>query len=150
MRNALSFCRHGLEGRRYPFVALRVRRGPQYFTDPHMTQYLAKLRNRAFLSQSGRCFYCRLPMFISSPEELGFLAHCKGLQATAEHLHAKCDGGKNTASNIAAACRTCNSRRHQMAKPLDPDRYARHVQKKLSAGGWHPTPWLKEFKRRFG
>lgn len=35
------------------------------------------------------------------------------LQCTAEHLRARCDGGKNCPKNIVAACLSCNAGRHQ-------------------------------------
>ncbi|MEH6550658.1 MAG: HNH endonuclease [Pseudomonadales bacterium] len=65
------------------------------------------------------------------------LGQCRGLQCTAEHLHARQDGGDNTSSNIVAACLRCNGRRHQKAKAMEPDRYLNYVANRLRKGGWH-------------
>ena len=59
-------------------------------------------------------------------------------QCTAEHLLARCDGGKDQETNIVAACLFCNSKRHQRKKPLGPPRYKAHIQKRLEQGKWHP------------
>jgi len=53
------------------------------------------------------------------------------LQATAEHLVARCKGGTDAPDNIVAACRFCNTRRHQTKHPLTPEAYARRVQARL-------------------
>lgn len=58
------------------------------------------LRRRACADQGGRCFYC--------------LQHM-GSDVTAEHLVARMDGGKDTPSNVVAACRRCNAARHQLS-----------------------------------
>jgi 5-methylcytosine-specific restriction endonuclease McrA len=102
---------------------------------------LAKLRHRAFHAQAGRCCYCGLPMFLSSPPP-----GCKGLLATAEHLHPRSEGGKDLAGNIAAACLHCNRTRHRSPTPLSAEDYAKRVQKRLKAGGWHPKAVLQAMK----
>ena len=53
-------------------------------------------------------------------------------QCTAEHLVARCDGGKNTASNIVAACRECNSTRHRRNVPLSPLRWKKVRMKRAA------------------
>lgn len=62
-----------------------------------MANRLQRLRQSAYRAQNGRCIYCARPM---------------GEHATAEHLHARQDGGADHRDNIAAACRGCNHRRH--------------------------------------
>lgn len=85
--------------------------------------HLQKLRARSCSMQGGICFYCRLPM---------------GADVTAEHLVARMDGGKNTRSNIVAACRRCNALRHGLfpgAAP-DPETYQAYVLLMRMAGLW--------------
>lgn len=59
-------------------------------------------------------------------------------KCTAEHLLARCDGGKDQEHNIVAACIFCNSKRHQRKTPLVPPEYRAHIQKRLQKGKWHP------------
>lgn len=107
-----------------------------------MTSRLAKLRHSAFQAQVGLCFYCGLPMWESNPEAF---AHALGLtlpqahrlQATAEHLHARCDGGLDARDNIVAACRHCNQMRHESRKnSRDWKAYRRVVATRMTAGAW--------------
>ncbi|MEJ1128404.1 HNH endonuclease [Variovorax sp. CCNWLW225] len=61
-----------------------------------------------------------------------------GKDVTAEHLVARIDSGKNTRSNIVAACRRCNALRHEMfpgAAP-DPETYQAFVLLMRAAGLW--------------
>lgn len=63
------------------------------------------------------------------------------LRATAEHLDARQDGGRDTAANIAAACLHCNSTRHK-GRPCSapsPAQYRKRVQARIAAGKWHPA-----------
>ncbi|WP_282097584.1 HNH endonuclease [Luteibacter sp. SG786] len=60
------------------------------------------------------------------------------LRCTAEHLTARQDGGRNMASNIAAACWICNARRHRRKFPPPPAAYRAFVQQRLDKGKWHP------------
>ena len=103
-------------------------------------------RIRAFEAQQGRCCYCGLPMWQSSPEELkhhGLRARTIApLRCTAEHLLAKQDGGRDAAYNIAAACWLCNSRRHKRKSPPDPDVYREIVLGRLGKGKWHSSAVL--------
>ena len=103
---------------------------------------LAKSRTYAYYRQDGRCFYCDYPMWVSSPSRYAKLYGCSITQArhmkcTAEHLVAKRDGGKDYASNIAAACEFCNQRRHKRNEDLSPKAYRELVQRKLKKGCWH-------------
>lgn len=98
-------------------------------------------REAAFRAQGGRCCYCNLPMWRSSPEELAPLGirprTATRLRCTAEHLVAKRDGGGNRGVNISAACWLCNVRRHRRKNPPDPKTYREFVQRKMAKGTWH-------------
>lgn len=103
---------------------------------------IQKNRIQAFHRQSGRCIYCNCPMWQSSPEKFAHEHHVTPKQArafrcTAEHLHARRDGGTNASGNIVAACSFCNSQRHRAAHPLAPDAYRAKVQHRMEKGGWH-------------
>ncbi|MDY4284364.1 hypothetical protein [Xanthomonas sp. LF06-19] len=69
---------------------------------------LQRLRTDAFHAQNGRCCYCSLPTWNTSPDELKLFRLCAKtatpLRCTAEHLVAQQYGGKDVAGNIAAAC----------------------------------------------
>lgn len=103
---------------------------------------LKRLRTIAFHAQHGHCFYCGLPMWMSSPHELKILGlrprTALPLRCTAEHLVARRDGGNTTVGNIAAACWLCNTRRHKRKAELTPDTFRALVQKRLTNGKWHP------------
>ncbi|MCC8470482.1 HNH endonuclease signature motif containing protein [Xanthomonas phaseoli] len=60
-------------------------------------------------------------------------------QCTAEHLLAQQEGGKDTRGNIAAACWTCNQRRHRRKKLLTPEAFKALVRRKVAAGKWWPS-----------
>lgn len=69
---------------------------------------MTSLQNRqpVFIRQGGRCCYCGFAMWLDSSESF---AECHGIsvkqarffQCTAEHLHARRDGGGDIRSNIA-------------------------------------------------
>ncbi|MEB2258952.1 HNH endonuclease, partial [Xanthomonas campestris pv. campestris] len=106
---------------------------------------LKYLRIRAFHAQSGCCFYCGLPMWLTSPNELGLRPRsARPYQCTAEHLVAQQDGGKGVAGNVVAACHLCNQRRHKRPTPApSPDMYRVHVRKRMAKGKWNlPRPRL--------
>ncbi|WOB27738.1 MULTISPECIES: HNH endonuclease [Xanthomonas] len=98
------------------------------------------LRTLAFHAQQGRCCYCEQPMWLTSPTELK-LSHrsARRDQCTAEHLTAQQDGGKDTRGNIAAACWTCNQRRHRRKKRLTPEAFKALVRRRVAAGKWWPS-----------
>lgn len=107
-----------------------------------MARNLSTIRSKAFMAQSERCYYCGYQMWQSSPgsfaKRLGLsIRQALQLRCTAEHLHAKCDGGSDTKANIAAACWLCNSRRHRRKSPPSPEAYKAFISKRLEAGGWH-------------
>jgi 5-methylcytosine-specific restriction endonuclease McrA len=108
-----------------------------------MSSNLSKKRLAAFKKQSGRCYYCGSPMWEGNQK--GFAnknkitkKYAARFQSTAEHLLARCDGGKDQESNIVAACIFCNNKRHQRKKPLGPPVYKALIQKRLQQGKWHP------------
>ncbi|RRN75443.1 HNH endonuclease [Agrobacterium deltaense] len=104
---------------------------------------IKNLRQRAARMQGWRCFYCQLPIWNSSPEELmkryGMpRGLTKRFQCTAEHVKAKCDGGEDVAANIVAACLFCNATRHRTKHPLDATKHAFVVRSRMAKGKWHP------------
>lgn len=115
-----------------------------------MKTAIQKHRISAFQRQSGRCFYCGLTMWQSQPEVFAqahglTLAQVKGLQCTAEHLHARCNGGKDTADNIVAACSICNRQRHAGKKvALSPMDYAKQVKAQIRNMNWHKLALLRK------
>ena len=110
-----------------------------------MSSKIQSLRLQAFQQQLGRCWYCGVQMWHRSPDELsGVPANAAGrLRCTAEHLIAQCDGGRDVASNVVAACLLCNRTRHQRKKPPPPDAYLADVRRRVCKGGWH-HPWVRD------
>jgi 5-methylcytosine-specific restriction endonuclease McrA len=105
-----------------------------------MSNSIPQLRIRAFERQHGRCYYCELPMWTKSPLTFGEYYRLSPKQArhfecTAEHLHAKRDGGGNRCANIVAACRHCNATRHKRKSPLSPDQW-RIAQRGRASRRW--------------
>lgn len=103
---------------------------------------ISKLRKSAFIQQNGQCCYCGFRMWLDSAESFakhhGITAkQARHFQCTAEHLQARQEGGKDVVGNIAAACMRCNQLRHKRAKPMAPEQYQQHVEKRVSKGGWH-------------
>lgn len=101
-----------------------------------------KARKLAFVRQSGRCCYCNCPMWMSNAGEFAALhgisiKQARQLQCTAEHLHARRDGGSNRQDNIAAACWYCNQLRHARHNPPLPHEYQRLVSNRVIKGRWH-------------
>ena len=100
------------------------------------------IRNRKAVRQRWRCRYCRQPMWLKDIEVFAArhglsLERARLLQVTAEHLHPRGEGGRNSYANIAAACLYCNRMRHQAGEVLSPTDYACYVQYQLRRGGWH-------------
>lgn len=105
---------------------------------------IPSLRRQAFNRQRGLCYYCEVRMWLNSPEELG-LPECSAasrrLQCTAEHLVSRSDGGRDSATNIVAACAHCNQTRHRQKRPPEPPQYLAEVRGRVARGGWH-YPWV--------
>lgn len=116
---------------------------------------LKNLRKKAAQQQGWRCFYCKLPMWDARPEK--FIVHygistglARRFQCTAEHVEARCDGGKDVAPNIVAACRFCNATRHKAKHPVDAAEHASLVCSRLAKGRWHPPQIEAAFSKRTG
>jgi hypothetical protein len=114
---------------------------------------LKTLRKQAAQRQGGRCFYCERPMWDANPKK--FIVHygispglAKRFQCTAEHVEARCDGGKDVAPNIVAACLFCNATRHRKKHPVDAARHASIVRSRLAKGRWHPPHVEAAFSKR--
>ncbi|WP_081687892.1 HNH endonuclease [Rhizobium mesoamericanum] len=58
-------------------------------------------------------------------------------RCTAEHLEARCDGGRDSEENVVAACQFCNGRRHRRKRPIDAASYASLVRLRVEQGRWH-------------
>ena len=106
-----------------------------------------KARNAAFKRQHGCCDYCGLLMWQQNPSELTSrfpitARQAMGRQCTAEHLHARCDGGSNAATNIAAACAVCNRRRHACKCPPSALQHRARVRARVLQGRWHDASLL--------
>jgi hypothetical protein len=108
--------------------------------------HLCTLRRRAFEQQRGFCHYCGLPMW--QDDEAAFAARLglsarltRLLRSTAEHLVARCDGGRDDDSNIVASCLWCNRTRHRgpARTARSPEEYGQHVRKRMAQGRWHPA-----------
>lgn len=107
-----------------------------------MTNRLSRIRFNKMQAQSGLCYYCRQPMWTGDPAQF---CERHGLTrrrarwhiCTAEHLHARCDGGADSDDNIVAACWYCNWTRHKSPKPLAPESYAMKVRKRMESGSWY-------------
>ena len=102
-----------------------------------------RTRTRACRRQAGHCIYCECLMWQGSNID-AFCAqhdldpeHAQQLRCTAEHLLARCDGGSNAASNIAAACLYCNLKRHACRKAKASHNYARYVRAQMRKNQWH-------------
>jgi hypothetical protein len=101
-----------------------------------------RLRNAAYNAQQGRCCYCSKPMWLENIAAFAkthkySLAQARWLQCTAEHLHARANGGADSAGNVAAACLFCNMKRHRRKDPLPPEQYRHYVAKRITKGAWH-------------
>jgi hypothetical protein len=108
-----------------------------------MSGNISKKRLAAFDKQLGQCYYCRHPMWLTNRKEFANKYNISELEAdrfrcTAEHLLARCDGGKDDSKNIVAACYFCNNSRHRKKVPLEPDNYKLYVIRRLKKRKWHP------------
>jgi hypothetical protein len=88
---------------------------------------IPRLRKQAAKRQSLHCYYCNCVM----------TSRCPQLSCTAEHLIPRSNKGKDTKSNIVAACKFCNSMRHRQYPALTPSDYAQIVRKFVELKKWH-------------
>ena len=113
-----------------------------------MTGKITTLRSIAYSHQAGRCYYCNMLMWTKSPNEFASKygiteMQAKRHQCTAENLQARKDGGETSPSNIVAACKLCNQRRHKRKNPPVPECYRELVQRRIKQKKWH-EPWVFE------
>lgn len=117
-----------------------------------MANSILRFRLQAFQRQGGCCYYCELPMWERDPA-LFIQSHgvsprqAKALRCTAEHLVPRCEGGRDCAANIVAACFHCNSRRHWRRVGRAAAAHLLHVRRRMAKGRWHGA-WV--FERAFG
>lgn len=106
-----------------------------------MKSLRVRSRLAAYQSQNGKCHYCGVQMWLSSPDQLDASPNSpkqvKRLKCTAEHLIPRSEGGSDGAANIAAACRHCNETRHRMQPPPDATSYRAIVTTQVRNGVWH-------------
>lgn len=119
-----------------------------------MPNVLSRSRSIAHAYQGGRCCYCEAPTWINAPNEFASKyrltpGETRLLQATAEHLVARCNGGGNAHANIACACLACNSRRHRRKNPLEPEVYKRRVKNRIEKGLWHSPRIIRLIRDNF-
>ncbi len=109
-----------------------------------MPTKIQNLRLRAFQQQHGRCWYCGVQMWHHDPAELPGIPVKSAwrLRCTAEHLLAQCDGGRDEASNVVAACAHCNHTRHKRKNPPEPNAFLVDIRMRVARGGWH-FPWVR-------
>lgn len=115
-----------------------------------MPSRLVKSRLLAFRRQGGRCFYCRLPIWLDNAEAFQKRYRLSARQhalrrCTAEHLIAQKDGGTSERSNVVAACGLCNWRRHRGRCASTPRQHRRYVQARVRRGAWLPQATLQVF-----
>ena len=108
-----------------------------------MSKIIRKNRQLAFEEQNGRCYYCRMLMWLGNVSEFAdehriSKGLARQLQCTAEHLLPRQDGGTNERANIVAACYFCNSTRHRALNPQSPEQYQKKVTHRMRHLKWHP------------
>lgn len=108
-----------------------------------MPRSVRKFRKQAYVKQQGRCCYCNARMWLEDPTRFAVgakisLRASRLFLCTAEHLVPKCEGGPDSASNIAAACLFCNARRHRRHSALSADAYSDLVRRRIQSGRWLP------------
>ncbi len=91
------------------------------------------LRRRAAKQQNRRCYYCNQLMG-TAPQ----------LCCTAEHLIPRSKHGKDSASNVVAACKFCNAMRHRKYAFLTPANYREAVYAFIDHGLWHENHYAWE------
>jgi hypothetical protein len=106
---------------------------------------ISQHRERASKAQHCRCYYCGCLMCTGDVRSFAIqhgltTKQARLLMATAEHLTARCEGGKDNAANIAAAHKFCNARRHngKSRNAPSPAAYATKVRSRVTRGKWFP------------
>ena len=116
------------------------------------TKSYIRHRASAYQRQHGRCFYCHAPMWQDDPRHLidqyGLSPNiARTMKCTAEHLKPRLEGGGHDRQNIVAACARCNQLRHRARRPLSPQAYRRHVQRRLAHHRWWPETMHDRLKK---
>lgn len=105
---------------------------------------ISTYRKTAAQSQKWRCYYCELPMGgEGSPYAKAVPLEKKRLLATAEHLHARQDGGKDSRANIVAAHDVCNKCRHNAKRAKSPAEFSTFVKSRVAKNKWFNVDELK-------
>lgn len=128
---------------------IRMIRGSHSFLELRMSKSIRRLRQLAFVRQSGLCCYCQSQMWITDCAQFAQLfgitvTTARQRQCTAEHLLPVSQGGCNEVANIVAACRFCNQTRHKAKRVRSHESYAGYVRRRIVAGRWHP--WVQAQK----
>jgi len=84
------------------------------------------IRRLAAKKQARHCYYCNRLM-TSQPQ----------LRCTAEHLVPRSECGRDSKSNIVAACKFCNAMRHRLYPRLVASEYAAAVRTLVNLNQWH-------------
>ncbi len=119
-----------------------------------MANRIQSNRLKAAEKQGFVCFYCRFPVWEPLREGLDEFAErveltrrqSAGLRCTAEHLIARQDGGKDGNENIAAACLTCNRRRHRRKRAPAAHWFLDFVRRRVRARKWHHASVFRALK----
>ncbi|AMK24413.1 HNH endonuclease [Sphingobium sp. TKS] len=103
---------------------------------------LQKIRQNQVKAQAGCCYYCEQPMWLENVTRFAKKYRLSAkraafLRATAEHLIARSEGGKDREANIVAACHYCNWQRHRAQTALEPAEFMKRVRIRLAHGRWH-------------
>ena len=125
------------------------------YKESGMSQPIKSKRLRAYNSQHGKCYYCGIRMWLDDPHEVRQnrrvpLRALSQMRCTAEHLHARSDGGSDKRSNIVAACLFCNRNRHRMKRPMDAAKYREFVKKRIRKKRWYMPQIRKLFQESAG
>jgi len=105
---------------------------------------IQNLRRQAAERQGWLCYYCQQPMWETDPKSFSARFGLTDratlhFRCTAEHLAARCDGGRDTKENVVAACRYCNGYRHKRKRPKDAVSYTELVRSRMEQGRWRPV-----------
>ncbi len=110
-----------------------------------MARRVVRFRASKMQAQNGLCYYCGQQMWRENRAAFCRLhrigrSFAKLFRCTAEHLVARCDGGKTSAENIVAACLLCNRTRHEAKPPRDPEGHRQYVRSLLARDEWPRLP----------
>ncbi len=117
--------------------------------DGEQMNTIQKRRQKAFVAQSGLCYYCMAPMWLGAESRSVFARQfavsniiAGALECTAAHLEPRAVGGANSDTNIVAACKYCNQKRGGMCPVPSPKLFRITVAQKVMEGRWHGASHL--------